>query len=88
MDSIESHQRFKTKYDLPFPLLSDPEGAMCRKYGVLKNKKLYGKTYRGIERTTIVIDEAGKIIRAFRGVKVEGHVQAVLDALSSSQRGT
>jgi peroxiredoxin Q/BCP len=88
MDSVESHQNFKSKYDLPFPLLSDPQGTMCGKYGVIKSKKLYGRTYRGIERTTIIVDEAGKIVRTFRGVKVEGHVQSVLDALSSSRHGT
>lgn len=88
MDSVESHRRFKAKYEIPFPLLSDPEGTMCRKYGVIKSKKIYGKTFKGIERTTIVIDETGKITRMFRGVKVEGHVQSVLDALNSSLRGT
>jgi len=88
MDSVESHQKFKTKYDLSLPLLSDPDGKMCRKYGVIKEKKMYGKTYKGIERSTIIIDEEGKITRAYRGVKVEGHVRALLDALSSSRRDT
>ena len=88
MDSVESHERFKAKYDLPYPLLSDPEGTTCRKYGVIKNKKIYGKTIRGIERTTIIIDGTGQVTRAFRGVKIEGHVQAVLDSLRSSRRGT
>jgi thioredoxin-dependent peroxiredoxin len=88
MDSVESHKRFKAKYDIPFLLLSDPEGTTCRKYGVIKNKKIYGKTVRGIERTTILIDGAGKVTRIFRGVKVEGHARSLLEALSSSRRGT
>jgi peroxiredoxin Q/BCP len=83
MDSIESHRRFKVKYDLPFPLLSDPAGTVCGKYGVLKEKTLYGKTYRGIERSTFVIDEEGRVAHAFRGVKVEGHVRELLEALTA-----
>ena len=88
MDSVESHERFKAKYDLPYPLLSDPEGTTCRKYGVIKNKKIYGKTIRGIERTTVIIDDTGTVTRVFRAVKIEGHVRTVLEALSSSRRGT
>jgi peroxiredoxin Q/BCP len=83
MDTVESHRRFKTKYDLPFPLLSDSGGKVCEKYGVLKEKKMYGKTYRGIERSTFVIDEQGKIAHAFRGVKVEGHVRKLLEVLTA-----
>lgn len=83
MDTVESHRRFKTKYDLPFPLLSDSGGKVCEKYGVLKEKKMYGKTYRGIERSTFVIDEQGKIAHAFRGVKVEGHVRKLLEILTA-----
>jgi len=82
MDSLESHRKFKARYDLPFLLLSDPGGKVCGKYGVLKDKKMYGKSYRGIERSTFVIDEAGTIVHAFRGVKVEGHVQKLLETLS------
>jgi len=81
MDSVESHQRFKAKHELPFPLLSDPDGKVCEKYGVIKEKKMYGKTYKGIERSTFIIDAAGKITHADRGVKVEGHIRKLLDIL-------
>lgn len=83
MDGVESHRRFKAKYDLSFPLLSDPGGRVCEKYGVVKEKKMYGKTYKGIERSTFVIDKEGRISHAFRGVKVEGHVRKLLDALNA-----
>ena len=83
MDSVDSHRRFKAKYELPFSLLSDPGGKVCGKYGVLKEKRMYGKTYKGIERSTFVIDEEGRIARAFRGVKVEGHVRELLEVLSA-----
>ena len=81
MDSVETHQRFRAKHELPFPLLSDPDGKVCEKYGVIKEKKMYGKTYKGIERSTFIIDAAGKIIHACRGVKVEGHIRKLLDIL-------
>ncbi len=84
MDSIESHQKFKAKFELPFLLLSDPGGKVCEKYGVLKEKKMYGKTYKGIERSTFVIDADSRVAHAFRGIKVEGHVRALLDTLRSS----
>lgn len=83
MDSIESHRNFKAKYELPFPLLSDPAGRVCEKYGVLKEKKMYGKTYKGIERSTFVIDEEGKVAQAFRGVRVEGHVRKLIETLTA-----
>jgi peroxiredoxin Q/BCP len=84
MDSVESHQRFKSKYELPFLLLSDPGGKVCEKYGVIKQKKMYGKFYKGIERSTFIINAEAKIAHAFRGIKVEGHVRTVLDTLRSS----
>lgn len=83
MDSIDSHRSFKAKHDLPFLLLSDPGGKVCEKYGVIKEKKMYGRTHKGIERSTFVIDERGRVRHAFRGVKVDGHVRRVLDALSA-----
>lgn len=82
-DSVASHKRFKDKHGLPFTLLSDPEGLVCSTYGVLKEKNMYGKKYMGIERSTFVIDEAGNIIAAYRGVKVQGHVQELLSALGA-----
>ena len=80
-DSIESHNRFKDKFDLPFPLLSDPQKKMTEAYGVYKQKSLYGKLFMGIERTTFVIDKEGRIKKIFPKVKVEGHVEEVLQAL-------
>jgi len=80
-DSVASHQKFKTKYGLNFPLLADVEGALCQAYGVWQEKKNYGKTYMGIVRSTFVIDQSGRIVKAFSNVKVDGHVDAVLSAL-------
>jgi peroxiredoxin Q/BCP len=77
-DSVESHQKFKAKYDLPFPLLSDPEGKVCEKYGVIKEKK---PNRPGIVRSTFIIDEKGRVLHAYRGVKVKGHIEALLEAL-------
>ena len=77
-DSIESHQRFKRKHDLPFTLLSDPEGEALNLYDVWKKKSLYGKTFMGIERTTFLIDENGKVKKVYRRVKVDGHAEACL----------
>ncbi len=80
-DSVESHAKFANKYDLSFPLLSDPSKEVCKAYGVWKEKSLYGRRYMGIERTTFVIDEKGMIQRVFPKVKVEGHTKEVLAAL-------
>jgi peroxiredoxin Q/BCP len=81
-DSVSSHQKFKTKYSLPFSLLSDEEGKMIEAYGVWKEKNLYGKKYMGIERTTFILDEAGKIIKIYPKVSVAGHVDEILKELS------
>ena len=80
-DPTTSHQRFAQKFHLTFPLLSDPDAAVCKTYGVYKQKSMYGRTYWGIERTTFVIDEDGWIAKIFPKVSVEGHTDAVLDAL-------
>lgn len=77
-DSIASHQKFVEKQNLPFLLLSDPEGEVCEKYGVIKDKNMFGRKYKGIERSTFVIDKDGKIAKAYRKVKVADHVQEVL----------
>ena len=81
MDSVSSHQAFKAKYRLSFPLLSDGEKRLANAYGVWKERSLYGRTFMGIERTTFIIDEAGKIARIFPRVKVDGHLDEVLAAL-------
>ena len=83
VDSVASHQRFKEKYGLTFPLLSDPEKRLAEAYGVSKLKSLYGRSFLGIERTTIVIDEAGRIAKIFPKVRVEGHVDDVLHVIES-----
>lgn len=79
-DSIKSHDKFVAKHDLGIPLLSDEEGTMCEDYGVWVEKKMYGKTYMGIERSTFLIDAAGEVARIWRKVKVPGHVEDVLAA--------
>jgi peroxiredoxin Q/BCP len=80
-DSVESHKKFKKKFELNFPLLADPEKKMIERYGVWKEKSMYGKKYMGIERTTFVIDEQGKISHIFPKVKVSEHYDEVLEAL-------
>ena len=78
-DSLASHQRFKEKLKFPFELLADPDEAVCERFGVMKLKHMYGKQVRGIERSTFVIDANGVLLREWRGVKVPGHVQEVLN---------
>jgi peroxiredoxin Q/BCP len=78
-DSLRSHERFKTKMHFPFELLSDADETACRQFGVIKLKNMYGKQVRGIERSTFVIDGEGRLAREWRGVKVPGHAQEVLD---------
>lgn len=76
-DSVESHRKFKAKHTLNFPLLSDPDLVAHKKYGVWKEKKMYGRSFMGTERTTFIIDEDGKVKRIFRRVRVPGHVEKV-----------
>ena len=78
-DSLKSHESFKAKLGFPFELLSDAEEELCTELGVIKMKNMYGKQVRGIERSTFVVDRSGAIRREWRGVKVPGHVQEVLD---------
>jgi len=80
-DSVESHMKFAGKYGLQFPLLSDNKKEMCKKYGVWKEKSMYGRKFFGIERTTVVIDEKGFVQQIFRKVKVDGHTDEVLAVL-------
>jgi len=79
-DSIARHKNFKSKYGLNFTLGSDADGGVCESYGVWKEKKNYGRTYMGIERSTFLIDGTGVIRNVWRKVKVNGHVDAVLEA--------
>ena len=77
-DTLKSHENFKAKFTFPFELLSDEQEKACELFNVIKMKNMYGKQVRGIERSTFVIDPDGKLIQAWRGVKVEGHVKEVL----------
>lgn len=77
-DSITSHQKFKAKYNLAFPLLSDETGDVCQKYGVWVEKSMYGRKYFGIERSTFVIDAKGVILKSWRKVSIKNHVHEVL----------
>ena len=78
-DSLRSHENFKQKQNLPFDLLSDSEERLCEQFSVIKEKKLYGKLVRGIERSTFVIDDLGQLRKEWRGVKAPGHAQEILD---------
>ena len=80
-DSIKSHESFKSKNCFPFDLVSDADGTLCVLFDVIREKKLYGKKYMGIERSTFIIDRKGVLRQEFRAVKVEGHVAHVLAAL-------
>ncbi|OMT28460.1 peroxiredoxin [Burkholderia pseudomallei] len=82
-DRLRSHENFKAKLELPFPLISDPDETLCALFGVMKLKKMYGKEVRGIERSTFLIDGAGMLRHAWRGVKVPGHVDDVLSAVQA-----
>lgn len=78
-DSLKSHDKFIAKFDLKFPLLSDEDEKLCELFDVIKEKNMYGKKVMGIERSTFVIDEKGKLVGEFRKVKAEGHAKEILD---------
>ena len=80
-DSVASHQKFIEKYELPFPLLADEDHAVAEKYGVWVEKNMYGKKSMGIQRATFLIDKEGKIAASWPRVKVDGHVDAVAEAV-------
>lgn len=82
-DTADSHAKFRKKYDLTFHLASDGDGKVCESYGVWVEKNNYGKKYMGIERSTFLIDKEGKISRIWRRVKVDGHIEKVLEAVKS-----
>ncbi len=83
-DSLRSHENFKQKLDLPFELISDPEEIICTLFDVMKIKNMYGKQVRGIERSTFLIDGQGKLVKEWRGVKVNGHVNSVLEFINAT----
>ncbi|MFP3505010.1 peroxiredoxin [Burkholderia sp. SIMBA_062] len=82
-DSLRSHDNFKAKLELPFPLISDADEALCALFDVIKMKKMYGKEVRGIERSTFLIDADGVLRQVWRGIKVPGHVDDVLSAVQA-----
>ena len=82
-DSIRSHDAFKAKLALPFELISDPDETLCLMFNVMKQKNMYGKMVRGAERSTFVIDGAGRLVKEWRGVKVAGHAEEVLGYIKS-----
>ena len=82
-DSLKSHENFKAKFELPFELISDADEALCAQFAVIRMKNMYGKQVRGIERSTFVIDGKRVLAREWRGVKVPGHAQEVLDFVKS-----
>ena len=82
-DSIKSHVNFISKYHLPFILLSDKDESVCELYGVWKKKSMYGREYMGIERTTFLINKKGIILKIFHKVKVQGHVEEILEYLKT-----
>ncbi|MFT0850870.1 peroxiredoxin [Achromobacter sp. F4_2707] len=83
-DSLKSHENFSAKQALPFALISDPDETLCELFGVMKMKNMYGKQVRGIERSTFLINADGTLLREWRGLRVPGHVDAVLQAVRES----
>ena len=82
-DSLASHEKFKAKHEFPFDLLADEDEKLCRKFDVIKEKSLYGRKFMGIERSTFLIDEGGKLMHEWRKVRVKGHAQEVLDTVKN-----
>lgn len=85
-DSIKKHENFKAKQEFNFDLLSDEDESLCKQFDVIKLKKLYGREYMGIDRSTFLIDENAVLIAEWRGVKVKGHVDEVLDACKQHKK--
>ncbi|NGM88858.1 peroxiredoxin [Parapusillimonas sp. SGNA-6] len=80
-DTLKSHEGFTTKQALPFPLISDPDETLCELFGVMKLKNMYGKQVRGIERSTFLVDPKGVLVKEWRGLRVPGHVDEVLQTV-------
>ena len=83
-DTLQSHENFKKKQSLTFTLISDVDQKLCNQFGVIKEKNMYGRKFKGIERSTFLIDEQGHLIKEWRAVKVKGHVDEVLEAVKNS----
>ena len=84
-DKLSLHEKFIEKHGFKFPLISDPEEKLCKSFDVIKEKSLYGRKYMGVDRSTFIIDKDGKVLHAWRNVKVKGHVDEVLDTLRELQ---
>lgn len=82
-ESIKSHENFKSKQSFPFELLSDPDEKVCKTFDVMKLKSMYGRQYIGVDRSTFIIGETGKVLKEWRGVKVKGHAEEVLEFIKS-----
>jgi peroxiredoxin Q/BCP len=82
-DSLASHEKFRAKQEFPFDLISDPDEKLCKKFNVIQEKSLYGRKFMGVERSTFLIDKAGKLRQEWRKVKVKGHAEAVLEAVKA-----
>ena len=80
-ESIKSHENFKSKQNFPFELLSDPDEKVCKAFDVMKMKSMYGRQYMGVDRSTFIVNDQGKIVKEWRSVKVKGHVQEVLETV-------
>jgi len=87
-DPVERHERFAAKYELPYELLADTDHKVCELYGVWQLKKLYGREYMGLVRSTFLIDEKGKLVQEWRNVRVKGHVDNVLQAVKEMGGGS
>jgi peroxiredoxin Q/BCP len=82
-DSLASHEKFREKQGFPFDLISDPDEKLCRKFDVIQEKSLYGRKFMGVVRSTFLIDADGKLLKEWRGVKVKGHADEVLEAVKA-----
>ena len=82
-DNLRSHERFKEKFDFPFELIADPDETICNLFGVMKDKNMYGKKVRGIERSTFLVGEDGSLLKEWRKVKADGHAEEVLASLKA-----
>jgi peroxiredoxin Q/BCP len=82
-DSVASHEKFKSKFGFPFELVSDPEEKLCRAFDVMRKKSLYGREYIGVDRSSFVFDKQGKLRKEYRGVKVDGHADELLNVLNT-----
>ena len=84
-DSLASHEKFKTKYRFPFELISDEDEKLCKLFDVIREKSLYGRKYLGVDRSTFILDKDGVLRREFRGVKVKGHVDEIVEEIKKLQ---